>query len=79
VRWEKLRQLKIEFAHRQIYPAWIESIIRDADLETIKKSTARLTVAVTHPARLVGTTLSICMATAAYLVDKKLWHCIHLN
>ena len=77
MRWEKLRQLKREFAHRQIYPAWIESIIRDADLETIKKSTARLTVAVTHPARLVGTTLSICLATAAYLVDKKLWHSIH--
>lgn len=76
-KWEKLRRLKIEFAHRQMYPAWIQSFITHPSFEAAKLSTHRLTAAVTHPIRLLGPSISIALATAAYLIDKKFWHNIH--
>ena len=34
-------------------------------------------MAVTHPNRVIGTPISIVLATAAYLIDKKVLHSIH--
>ena len=45
--------------------------------EVAKVSKHRLTVAVTHPNRVIGTPISIVLATAAYLIDKKVLHSIH--
>ena len=75
--WQKLRRLKIEFGHRQIYPSWIQSFITRPAFEAAKVSNHRLTAAVTHPIRLLGPSISIALATAAYLIDKKLGHNIH--
>lgn len=76
-RREKLRRLQVEFAHRQIYPSWVQSFITRTSFEAARVSKHRLTVAVTHPIRLLGSTISISLATAAYLIDKKVWHSIH--
>lgn len=76
-RWEKLRRLQVEFAHQQIYPSWIQSFITRPSFEAAKVSKYRLTAAVTHPIRLLGSTISISLATVAYLIDKKVWHNIH--
>lgn len=76
-RWEKLRRLQVEFAHRQIYPSWIESFITRPSFEAAKLSKFRLTAAVTHPIRLLGSSISISLATAAYFIDKKVCHSIH--
>lgn len=77
IRWDKLRRLQVEFAHRQIYPAWIQSFITQTSFEVAKASKYALTAAVTHPIRFLGTTISVSLATLAYLIDKKLWHNIH--
>lgn len=76
-RWDKLRRLQIEFAHKSVYPAWIRSFITRRSFEAAKASEYQLTVAVTHPIRLLGSSISIALATAAYLIDKKVWHSIH--
>jgi predicted acylesterase/phospholipase RssA len=76
-RWEKLKRFQVEFAHRQIYPSWIESFITPQSFEAAKASKYRLTAAVTHPSRIPGSSISISVATAAYLVDKNIWHSIH--
>lgn len=75
--WKKLRRLEVVFAHRQIYPSWIQSFITGPAFEAVRGSSYRLTAAVTHPIRLLGCSISISLATAAYLIDKKLWHSIH--
>lgn len=76
-RWEKLSQFKVEFAHQQIYPLWIQSFVTQASFEATKASKHQLTVAVTHPIRLFGYFASISLATIAYLIDKKVCHNIH--
>ena len=75
--WEKLLRLQVEFAHREIYPLWIKSFMTLPAFEVAKVSKHRLTVAVTHPNRVIGTPISIVLATAAYLIDKKVLHSIH--
>jgi len=77
VRWKKLRRLRLEFAHQKIYPAWIQSFITQSSFETTQASDHRLLVAVTHPIPVLGPAISISLGTAAYLIDKKLWHSIH--
>lgn len=77
LKWEKLLRLQVEFAHRQIYPSWIQSFITRPSFEAAKVSKHQLTIAVTHPIRLLGPSISIFLATVAYLIDKKIWHNIH--
>lgn len=77
LRWDKLRRLKVEFAHQQIYPLWIQSFVTQDSFEAAKTSKHQLTVAVTHPIRLFGYVASISLATMAYLIDKMVCHSIH--
>jgi predicted patatin/cPLA2 family phospholipase len=74
---ENLKRLKLTFAHRHIYPAWISSFVNADTFEMLQKSRAKLVVAVTRPGKLLGLTGSVLAATAAYLLDKYLWNSIH--
>jgi predicted acylesterase/phospholipase RssA len=76
-RWDKLKRGRIEFAHRTIYPAWLEAFVNDTTFPRLKGSGSSMLVAITRPSRSVGLCAGIALGTLAYLVDKKLWHRIH--
>ena len=75
--WPALAKLKLKFAHQHIYPAWINAFLNADSFARLSSSSVRLTVAVTRPARLLGTGGSVAAGTFAYLVDRYLWNSIH--
>jgi predicted acylesterase/phospholipase RssA len=72
-----LAQLKLKFAHQQIYPAWLDSFMGDAEYAALQLTKNRLLVAVTHPAPWLGLTGSLILGSIAYLLDKNIAHSIH--
>jgi predicted patatin/cPLA2 family phospholipase len=75
--WKALLRLKVKFAHQHIYPAWIHSLMEDADFPVLQQAKSRLTVAITQPARLLGLSGSLIAGSVAYMLDKKIAHSIH--
>ncbi len=75
--WSGLSRLRFKFAHQYVYPAWLSSFINAETMDEIRNSSSRLTVALTRPARLLGTGGSVVAGTLAYLIDKYLWNSIH--
>lgn len=75
--WSALPKLKLKFAHQQVYPAWVDAFLNEATFDTLRQSSSRLVVALTRPARFLGTRGSVAAGTLAYLVDKYLWNSIH--
>jgi predicted acylesterase/phospholipase RssA len=75
--WNGLLKLKLAFAHQHIYPAWVDAFLNAATLPTLRHASSRLTVALTRPARYLGTGGSVAAGTLAYLVDKYVWNSIH--
>jgi predicted patatin/cPLA2 family phospholipase len=75
--WKHLLRLRVRFAHRTIYPAWVTSFLSAEHFERLRASSSRLSVAVTRPARMLGLSGSVAVATLAYLLDKFLASRIH--
>lgn len=75
--WSALPRLKFKFAHQHVYPAWVDAFLNERTFDTLRHSSSRLVVALTRPARLLGTRGSVAAGTVAYLVDKYLWNSIH--
>ncbi|WP_426701469.1 patatin-like phospholipase family protein [Rhodanobacter sp. Col0626] len=75
--WRGLRQLKLRFAHQQIYPAWLSAFLDAQTFEAIRNAPSRLQVAITRPARALGLGGSIMAGTLAYLIDKHVWNRLH--
>ena len=75
--WRGLLRCKLRFAHQHIYPKWVEAFLNAETFATLRNAPMRLTVALTRPARYLGTGGSVVAGTLAYLVDKYLWNSIH--
>jgi predicted acylesterase/phospholipase RssA len=75
--WSGLSRLKLRFAHQTVYPAWLDAFFNASNFATLRESTSRMTVAITRPARFLGTRGSVVAGTFAYLVDKYLSNNIH--
>lgn len=75
--WSAVPKFKLKFAHQHVYPAWVEAFLNSVTFATLRDSSSRLTVALTRPARYLGTGGSVAAGTLAYLVDKFLWNSIH--
>jgi predicted acylesterase/phospholipase RssA len=75
--WSALPRLKFKFAHQHVYPAWVDAFLNERTFDTLRDSSSRLVVALTRPARFLGTRGSVAAGTLAYLVDKYLWNSIH--
>lgn len=75
--WRALSRLQLNFAHQSIYPAWIRSFIHANNFDRVKHARTTLHVAISRPARILGLAMSVAAGTAAYFVDKKIWHSIH--
>lgn len=75
--WSALSKLKLKFAHQHVYPAWINAFLDAGTFAALRNSSSRLTVALTRPARFLGTRGSVAAGTLAYLADKYLWNSIH--
>jgi predicted acylesterase/phospholipase RssA len=75
--WRHLWRLRLRFAHRHIYPAWVASFLNTEQFERLRQSSSRLSVAVTRPARMLGLSGSVATATLAYLIDKFVANRIH--
>lgn len=75
--WSGLARLRLTFAHQQIYPAWVNAFLNADTFALLGRSSSRLTVALTRPARFLGLRGSVAAGTLAYLVDKYLWNSIH--
>lgn len=75
--WSGLSRLRFKFAHQHVYPAWLNSFLNAETIDEIRNSSSRLTVALTRPARFLGTGGSVVAGTLAYLIDKYLWNSIH--
>ena len=75
--WSGLSRLKLGFAHQRVYPAWLDAFFNASNFATLRDSTSRMTVAITRPARFLGTRGSVVAGTFAYLVDKYVSNSIH--
>ena len=75
--WGGLSQLKFQFAHQHIYPAWIDSFVNQNTFTALRTSSTKVKVGVTRPAPWLGMAGSVAFGTLAYLVDKYVWHSIH--
>jgi predicted acylesterase/phospholipase RssA len=75
--WSGLSRLKLKFAHQHVYPTWVDAFLNKDTLDTLRRSSSRLTVGLTRPARFLGLSGSVIAGTLAYLVDKYLWNSIH--
>jgi predicted acylesterase/phospholipase RssA len=75
--WRGLLKLKLRFANQHIYPVWVEAFLNADTFATLRGASSRLTVALTRPARYLGTGGSVAAGTLAYLVDKYLWNSLH--
>lgn len=75
--WSALLKLRLKFAHQHVYPAWVDAFLNAGTFTTLRHSPSRLIVALTRPARFLGTGGSVAAGTLAYLVDKYLWNSIH--
>lgn len=75
--WSGLSRLRFTFAHQQVYPAWVDAFLNASTLDTLRRSSSRLTVGLTRPARFLGMGGSVLAGTLAYLVDKYVWNSIH--
>ncbi|HEY4146827.1 patatin-like phospholipase family protein [Pinirhizobacter sp.] len=75
--WSALAAFKLKFAHQQVYPAWVDAFLNARTFTSLRRSSSRLTVALTRPARFLGLGGSVAAGTLAYLVDKYLWNSIH--
>jgi predicted acylesterase/phospholipase RssA len=75
--WKHLLRLRLRFAHRRIYPAWLTSFLNAEQFERLRQSSSRVSVAVTRPARMLGFSGSVAVATLAYVVDKFVANHIH--
>lgn len=73
--WAALPRLK--FAHQHIYPAWVDAFFNSTSFATLGRSSSRLTVALTRPARGLGVSGSVFLGTLAYLIDRYVWNSIH--
>lgn len=75
--WSGLSKLRLTFAHQHVYPAWVDSFLNATTLDRLRRSSSRLTVGLTRPARFLGLRGSVVAGTLSYLVDKYLWNSIH--
>ena len=75
--WKTLTRFKVQFAHQEIYPAWLHSFVHIDNFDRMKQSPSQLQVAITRPARFLGVGGSVVAGTLAYIADKYLWHSIH--
>lgn len=75
--WSALPKFKLKFAHQHVYPAWVDAFLNADTFAALSHSSSRLNVALTRPARFLGTGGSVVAGTLAYLVDKYLWNSIH--
>lgn len=75
--WRGLSKLKLKFAHQHVYPAWVDSFLNAETIDGIRNSSSHLTVALTRPAKFLGTGFSVVAGTFAYLIDKYVWNSIH--
>lgn len=75
--WRGLLHGRLHYAHRHIYPAWLASFVDEKHFEALRQAPQRLRVAITRPARILGTRGSVAVATAAYLADKFLHGPLH--
>lgn len=75
--WRGLTKLKLQFAHQQIYPAWVQSFLTRDTFAAMSQASSKLRVGLTRAAPLLGMGGTVLLGTLAYLVDKHLWHSIH--
>lgn len=75
--WRGLMKAQLVFAHQEIYPAWVRTIIHADNFETLKQSGQSLLVAVSRPARALGLGASVTAGTLAHLIDENIWHSFH--
>ena len=75
--WRGLLRGRLHFAHRHIYPAWLASFVDARHFEALRQSPRRLQVTITRPARGLGLSGSVVVATLAYLADKFLHGPLH--
>ncbi len=75
--WSGLRRLKLHFAHRHTYPAWIGSFVHEGNFARLRAHGSRLRVGLTRPSRLLGVAGSVAVGSLAYLVDKYLRRSLH--
>ena len=65
-----LLPLRFDFAHAQIYPDWIESIVTDHSIGLLRDSPSRLRVGISRPASGLGLTGSLAVASIAYILER---------
>lgn len=75
--WRVLSKFKLKFAHQYVYPAWVDAFLNADTFSTLRHASSRLTVALTRPARFLGTRGAVAAGTLAYLVDKYVWNSVH--
>lgn len=75
--WASIPKFRLKFAHQRIYPEWIDAFFNSGTFAALRRSSSRLTVAVTRLNPWLGMGGSVAAGTLAYLIDKHLWNSIH--
>lgn len=75
--WRELWRGKLRFAQQHIYPAWVASFLDTEAFEAVKRSSVRMRVGFTRPARALGLAGSVAMGSLLYALDRSVWHSIH--
>jgi hypothetical protein len=68
--WALRPRPRVWFAHRYIYPAWIDALATAERQQLLHRSGARLFVALSRPARGLGLAGSVALGAAAYALAK---------
>jgi predicted acylesterase/phospholipase RssA len=75
--FDKTSKGLLKFAHRHIYPAWLDSILHPSNHHELIQAQSQIHVAIARPSKILGLTGSILAGTFAYMVDKYVSHKIH--
>ena len=68
--WSDLLKGKRPFVLPRIYPEWIKSFLKAADLKNLKNTDLKLDVAITRPIKHLPVTVSTLIALALYSTEK---------
>lgn len=72
--WSRLR---LQFAHRRVYPQWVSAFVNSTSFDVLHDSSTRVRVVFARPASFLGVMGSVTLGTLAYIADKYLLKSLH--